>query len=82
MNQLSERRCFAVVLAAGQSRRFGANKQLQELDGQPHLQTPDVDNYGKALLDALFKDDSHVWSVWLEKRWRRYPGIQVEALCT
>ena len=35
MNQLSKHRCFAVVLAAGRSRRFGANKQLQELDGQP-----------------------------------------------
>lgn len=35
MNQLSKHRYFAVVLAAGRSRRFGANKQLQELDGQP-----------------------------------------------
>ena len=35
MNQLSEHRCFAVVLAAGRSRRFGANKQLQVLNGQP-----------------------------------------------
>lgn len=35
MNQPNEQRFFAVVLAAGRSRRFGANKQLQELDGQP-----------------------------------------------
>ncbi len=35
MNQLSKHRYFAVVLAAGRSRRFGANKQLQVLNGQP-----------------------------------------------
>jgi len=35
MNQLSKHRCFAVVLAAGRSLRFGANKQIQELHGQP-----------------------------------------------
>ncbi len=35
MNQLSKHRYFAVVLAAGRSQRFGANKQLQVLNGQP-----------------------------------------------
>ena len=31
------------------------------MDGQPHQQKPDVDNLTKALLDALYKDDSKVW---------------------
>lgn len=29
--------------------------------GTPHEQKPDKDNLLKALLDALYGDDSHVW---------------------
>jgi molybdenum cofactor cytidylyltransferase len=35
MAKHTKRRCFAVVLAAGRSQRFGATKQLQEVDGVP-----------------------------------------------
>lgn len=40
-------------------------------DGQPHLQKPDVDNLLKAFIDSLYRDqdDSHVYSIWSEKRW-------------
>ena len=30
-------------------------------DGEPHKQTPDLDNLIKSCLDAVLKDDSHVW---------------------
>ena len=35
MTKHTELRCFAVVLAAGRSQRFGATKQLLEVDGVP-----------------------------------------------
>ncbi len=35
MAEHTEHRCFAVVLAAGRSQRFGAIKQLLEIDGVP-----------------------------------------------
>ena len=35
MAKHTEHRCFAVVLAAGRSQRFGATKQLFEVDGVP-----------------------------------------------
>ena len=46
-----------------------SNKKKIELDGQPHRQKPDIDNLVKAFLDAIFKDDSHVWSIRAEKIW-------------
>lgn len=38
-------------------------------DGSPHQQKPDSDNLLKSLLDAIFKDDSHVWDVRISKIW-------------
>lgn len=37
--------------------------------GQPHLLKPDVDNLLKAFMDSLEKEDSHVWSVSVDKIW-------------
>lgn len=50
-----------------------------ELEGEPHCQTPDLDNLVKALLDAVLTDDAHVWRIQAEKRWSSMPGITVEA---
>ena len=36
---------------------------------QPHQQTPDKDNLEKALLDAVFKDDSKIWDGRVSKIW-------------
>ena len=38
MAKHAEHRCFAVVLAAGRSQRFGTTKQLLEVDGVPMVQ--------------------------------------------
>lgn len=39
------------------------------MSGQAHQQKPDVDNMIKALMDALFTDDAHIWDVRVTKRW-------------
>ena len=57
-----------------------SQKKRSQMNGQPHLSRPDRDNLEKALLDALFTDDSHMWSGWTEKRWRDRAGIKVEAI--
>lgn len=44
-------------------------KKRRVLDGQPHQQVPDVDNLGKSVFDALYKNDSHIWDVRLTKLW-------------
>lgn len=50
-----------------------------KLDGTPHEQRPDLDNLIKALLDAIFTEDAHVWNIRAEKRWSRVAGIEVTA---
>lgn len=46
----------------------------------PHLQKPDIDNLGKGILDALFKDDSKIWKLSSEKRWDDGRGARVEVV--
>lgn len=55
-------------------------KKRAAMNGQPHTQKPDVDNLCKALMDAVFGDDSHVWSIWTEKRWSDAGRIAIEPL--
>jgi Holliday junction resolvase RusA-like endonuclease len=48
-------------------------------DEMPHQQRPDCDNLLKALLDAVFKDDSMVYDIRVSKFWTDGPGyIEVE----
>lgn len=58
---------------------WSKKKKLAHM-GRPHTQKPDIDNYLKGFLDAIYEDDSHVWSIWAQKIWREEPGIKVEAL--
>lgn len=46
-----------------------SKKKKDALRGQPHQQKPDIDNLAKALLDALYGDDSHIHTLSLHKRW-------------
>ncbi|AMO48870.1 Endodeoxyribonuclease RusA [Enterobacter sp. FY-07] len=46
-----------------------SKKKRAEMNGKPHKSKPDKDNLEKALLDALFEDDSHVWDSRVTKLW-------------
>jgi Holliday junction resolvase RusA-like endonuclease len=46
-----------------------SKKKREEMCGKPHQQKPDVDNLLKALLDALYEDDSGVWDIRVTKLW-------------
>ena len=55
-----------------------SRKKRELMLRQPHEQTPDIDNFLKAILEAVFdKKDAKVWSIWPEKRWSNNPGIEV-----
>ncbi len=46
-----------------------SKKKREAMDGQPHQQKPDIDNLCKSVLDALHKDDSHIYNIRLSKFW-------------
>ena len=48
-----------------------------EMDGQPHRQRPDIDNYCKAIFDALYEDDSGIADISLSKRWATEGSIEI-----
>ncbi len=41
----------------------------KDLEGTPHTRKPDWDNLSKAFCDAIFPDDSFIWSVNVQKYW-------------
>jgi len=54
-----------------------SEKKKAEMSCKPHQQKPDIDNLLKALLDAVFKDDSHVYDIRARKVWSSTAGIEV-----
>lgn len=46
-----------------------SKKKRAEYDGQPHQSKPDKDNLEKALLDAIFDNDSKIWDGRVTKIW-------------
>lgn len=46
-----------------------SKKKRAAMDGNPHQQKPDKDNLEKAVMDAIFKDDSHIWDGRVTKVW-------------
>lgn len=49
-----------------------------EMDGYPHQSKPDFDNLLKALLDACYGNDAHIWTLTPAKFWSSTPGIYIE----
>lgn len=53
-------------IEAPASRRKGKTRVVED---SPHLGKPDLDNHIKAVMDALWEQDSGVWRLTAEKRW-------------
>lgn len=48
---------------------YWSAKKKDKMRHKPHTQTPDKDNLEKALLDSIFKQDSHIWDGRVSKVW-------------
>ncbi len=57
-----------------------SKRKKADFVGKPHMNKPDADNLGKAILDAVFDDDAQMWSVWFEKYWAHEGSITVEKI--
>ena len=55
-----------------------SKKKKSEMYRAPHMQKPDIDNLLKALLDAVFSDDSHVSDIAVTKIWDYEGGILIK----
>lgn len=44
-------------------------KRKMEMNGEPHQQKPDSDNMLKAIMDAVYSDDSVVFDIRVSKYW-------------
>lgn len=55
-----------------------SKKKKSQYDGTPHLVKPDWDNMAKALQDCICKNDSHIYSVTVEKWWAYNGWIKIE----
>lgn len=54
-----------------------SKKKKLEYAGKPHTQRPDRDNIDKAILDALFEEDSVIYRGTIEKRWEDNLGPRI-----
>lgn len=54
-----------------------SKKKRLAMVGAPHQQRPDIDNAVKSILDALAKEDSHVYLLHAEKYWSYEGSIEL-----
>ena len=55
-----------------------SQKKKDQHAGQPHQSKPDCDNMLKALMDAPYDDDSHIWDCRITKIWGEKGQIIIE----
>ena len=58
---------------------WSRSKRLK-MTGRPHQVKPDIDNLMKALMDALYKNDSSIWDCRITKVWANDGKIEVKDL--
>lgn len=66
----------SIIFAIPMPKSWG-KKRKETMDGQPHQQTPDLDNLAKALFDTLLKQDSVIWDCRLTKVWSYEGSITI-----
>lgn len=57
-----------------------SEKKKAKFDGKPHRSRPDIDNFLKALMDAIAKEDGFIHTVNVGKRWARLGRIEIEEI--
>lgn len=55
-------------------------KKRMAMNGKPHQTSPDKDNLEKAVLDAIFGRDEHVWDGRVTKLWGEVGQIKIEVI--
>ncbi len=56
-----------------------SKRRQDQMVGMPHQnERADWDNLGKALSDAVYGHDGHIWDIRITKRWAREGGIIIE----
>ena len=59
-----------------------SKKKRAEFNGKPHQATPDFDNMMKALMDAIYENDAHIWDARVSKSWGETGRKIIEELKT
>jgi Holliday junction resolvase RusA-like endonuclease len=54
-----------------------SKKKKAKMDGKPHQVRPDWDNLAKAVCDAIFEEDSHIWDIRISKVWAEKGHIKI-----
>lgn len=55
-----------------------SKKKKEAMVGTPHQSKPDKDNLEKALLDAIYESDAHIWDSRVSKLWGYFGSIIIE----
>lgn len=55
-----------------------SEKKKMRFDGKPHQSRPDIDNFLKAIMDAIVKEDGFIHTVDVRKRWARLGKGKIE----
>ena len=62
------------VIFKGEMPKSWTKKKKAKMAGEPMQSRPDIDNYIKGLLDAMYKEDKLVWSISAMKIWTAEEG--------
>jgi Holliday junction resolvase RusA-like endonuclease len=65
-----------VIFHVPMPKSWSERKRIK-MNTRPHRSRPDLDNYAKALFDALYSEDSHIADICLSKRWAYKGAIEI-----
>ena len=65
-----------IIFTISMPKSWSKKKKL-EMAGKPHQQTPDLDNICKAIFDAIYDNDSHIWTYRATKIWGTEGSIRI-----